>query len=308
MKISNSPKFRDTHIRDTMSLSQIKSLCVVWLWLAASALAQRDCEKDGDTSTYNQNSLVVPFKNLCGRDIEAFLDYLSSSEPRRSDCIDRCVKQAPLCYGFDYTPYTSNSQNNCYLMNGTLKASNSTYRNFVADAGMLDSNLATKLPKSCQSLSLRECLEKNAQLLPSASATSTSSSSTSISTASTTSAPTADSTNSGQTAAGTVRLSTSAKAGIDAGIGLVALIVVLTGVLLLLRRVKRRRRAAQAPVLITEAELDSYSKPYPQHKAESQAYAHMETSSLAIAAPRPVGPASSIEQLYEMDGRARREK
>lgn len=131
-----------------MSLSQIKSLCVVWLWLAASALAQRDCEKDGDTSTYNQNSLVVPFKNLCGRDIEAFLDYLSSSEPRRSDCIDRCVKQAPLCYGFDYTPYTSNSQNNCYLMNGTLKASNSTYRNFVADAGMLDSNLATKLPKA----------------------------------------------------------------------------------------------------------------------------------------------------------------
>ena len=291
------------------SLPSIRHLCLLWLWLAASAFAQRECEKDGDTSTYNQNSLVVPFRNLCGKDVEASLDYFSSSEPRRSDCIDRCVKQAPLCYGFDYTPYTSNSQNNCYLMNGTFKASNATYRNFVADAGMLDPNLAIKLPKSCQSLSLRECLEKNAQLVPSASATSTSSSSsTSISTASTTSAPTAGSSNNEQATAGTGGLSTGAKAGIGAGIGLVALIAVLSGLLLLLRRVKRRRRGAQLPVLAAEAELDSYSKPYPQHKAESQTHAHMEASSPAIAAPKPVDTASSVEQIHEMDGRPRHEK
>lgn len=39
-------------------------------------------------------------------------------------------------------------------MNGTFEASNATYRNFVADAGMLDPKLAAKLPKSCQTLSL----------------------------------------------------------------------------------------------------------------------------------------------------------
>jgi hypothetical protein len=289
-----------------LSLSSTRHLFLFWLWLAAVALAQRDCEKDGNTSTYNQNGLVVPFENLCGKDIEASLDYFSSSEPRRSDCIDRCVKQAPLCYGFDYTPYTSNSQHNCYLMNGTFKASNATYRNFVADAAMLDPNLATKLPKSCQTLSLRECLEKNVQLVPSASATSNSSSpSTSFPGASPTSSP--SSTDSGQLTGGPGGLSTGAKAGIGAGIGLIVLIAVLGGVLLLLKRVKRKRAAANSPVSLAETQQASLGAVYPENKAGSH-YAHMESGSPAPVPPHPVRPAPDVEQVHEIDGRPRHEK
>jgi len=291
------------------SLSLIRPLCFIWLWLALLALAQRDCEKDGDTSTYNQNSLVVPFDDLCGKDIEASLDYVSSSEPRRSDCIDRCVKQAPLCYGFDYTPYTSNSQHNCYLMNGTFAASNVTYRNFVADAGMLDLNLGSKLPKSCQTFSLRDCLEMNIQLVPSASATSTSSSSSaSFPATSTTSAPTASSVNSEQITGGSRGLSIGAKAGIGAGVGLIALIAVLGGALLLLKRVKRKRAAANSSVPLAETQQASRGIVYPQNKVDAQTYAHMESGSPASVPPHPVKPASDVEQVHEIDGRPRHEK
>lgn len=63
-------------------LSSIDHLISFWLCLTVLASAQRDCEKDGDTSTYNQLSLVVLFENLCGKDIEASLNY---SQPQSQD-------------------------------------------------------------------------------------------------------------------------------------------------------------------------------------------------------------------------------
>jgi hypothetical protein len=291
----------DLHMRNMSFASLIRHFYLLVFSLTITCLAQSDCEKDGDTSTYDQNGLVISFKNLCGKDIEAPLDYSSSPEPKRSDCINRCVEQAPLCYGFDYTPYVSSSQNNCYLMNGTFEASNATYRNFVADAAMLDPNLVVRLPQSCQRLSLRDCFEQNSQPASNASssAPAPSSSSTFLSGA-TTSAPTASSTGSGHTTGDSEGLSTGAKAGIGAGIGLVALIAILSGILIVLKRVKRKRAAASSAGLSAETQQAKQGNMYLQHKAGSQTCAHIDTSSLELA--------SGTEEVYEIDGRARHEK
>lgn len=107
---------------------------------------------------------------------------------------------------------------------------------------------------------------------------------------------------------GTGGLSTGAKAGIGAGGGLAALIAVLVGVLVLLKRVKRKRAATNSQVLTTETEQESRCDSNPQYKAESQTYAHMETSPTVLMSPNPVKPASSVEQIHEIDGRPRHEK
>lgn len=301
MKIDDSrvPKHPRMQIMVSFISTTLSSL--LWHLFTTAALAQSACEKDGATSTYNQDGIVITFNNLCGKDVEAPLDYFRSPEPRRSDCIDRCVKQGPLCYGFDYTPYVSSSQNNCYLLNGTFEASNATYRNFVADAAMLDPDLVAKLPQSCRRLSLRDCFEQNSQLFPSAS-------SSALPTASSSPTTTAAQTGSEQTAGNSGGLSTGAKAGIGAGVGLVALIAILSGILIILRRVKHKRAASNSAALPGEGQETNYRSAYPQQEGKSQIYAHTETNSSGLAAPTGTGPASGVEQIHEIDGRARHEK
>lgn len=280
--------------------SSIQPLFLLFLWLTSAALAQRDCDNDGATSTYNESGLIVPFDNLCGRDIEASLDFFASPEQRRSDCLDRCVKQAPLCYGFDYTPYVSSSQANCWLMNGTFLASNATERGFVADAAMLNPNFLNQLPENCKTLGLRGCFERNGQLNFSTSNLATPTAPTSTSEASTTAA--LSTVRDQQHASGT--LSTGAKAGIGAGVGLVALIAMLCGILFVLRRVKRYR----ATVPPTEAQQDLHGDANSPYKAKSQIYARMATSLPGLASTSPTMAAASAEQVYEIDGRTRHEK
>lgn len=287
----------------------IQFSCFFGLLLATAALAQRDCEKDGATSTYNQSGLIVPFNNLCGRDIEAALDFFASPEQRRSDCLDRCVRQVPLCYGFDYGPYVSSSQNNCWLMNGTFPASNATNRNFVADAAMLSPDFLARLPQNCRTLGLRGCFEQNGQLdfSTSSSAAPTASSSTQRLSATTTptETPTGSVQRPGDSGGG---LSTGAKAGIGAGIGLAALIAILSGLLFVLKRLKRRRAGAVTQVPSTEAQQTGHGDTYSQHKGESHIYAHMGTNSPGLAAFVPAKPAAETEQVHEIDGSARHEK
>lgn len=196
-------------------------------------------------------------------------------------------------------------------MNSTFEASNATYRNFVADAAMLDPNFLAELPQNCQSLGLRGCFEQNGQFGSStlSSATPTASShSASTQDASTTIASTAIPTSSGEPTGGSGGLSTGAKAGIGAGVGAIALIAVLSGMLFVLKRVKRNRAAVNPAVPSAEAQQTSYGDIDPQHKVEPQTYAHIETNSPVLATSSPAEQASNVEQIHEIDGRARHEK
>jgi hypothetical protein len=278
----------------------IHHLSLLCLWLSTIALAQRECDLDGATSTYNQGGLIVPFDNLCGRDIDAALDYIWSAEQRRSDCIDRCVKQAPLCYGFDYTPYVSSSSANCWLLNGSFPASSATVRSWVADAGMLNPGFLAELPEDCKTLGLRGCFERDGGLGSGISGLATGTASLSSSATSRVSTTTAPSTVGSQQEP-SAGLSTGAKAGIGAGAGLAALIAILCGVLFVLKRVKRNRTTAPSAMVQQSNTGDAY----PPQKAESQIHACVATGGLELAEPRP---AASAEQVHEIDGRARHEK
>lgn len=281
-----------------MLVPLVPNLGFLCLWLSSVALAQRDCDRDGETSTYSLNGLIVPFDNLCGRDIEdPTLDFGESSEQRRSDCIARCVRQAPLCYGFDYSPYYGPTPANCYLKKDSFPESNATYRGFVADAGMLNPKFLAQLPEHCKSLGLRGCFELYGPLggfstagsaSPTASATPTAPSSSSSSSG-------ASTTGDQQEASG--GLSTGAKAGIGAGAGLAALTAILCGVLFSLRRVKRKRATAPSATVLRSNAGDAY----PPHKAEPQIHACVATGGLELAEPR------STEQVHEIDGGARHE-
>jgi hypothetical protein len=265
-------------------------LGLLCLWLSTVALAQRECDLDGATSTYNLGELIIPFDNLCGRDIGAALDYYSSAEQRRSDCIDRCVKQAPLCYGFDYTPYVSSTSNNCWLMNGSFSTSSAKVQNYVVDAGMLNPDFLAKLPEDCKTKGLRGCLEGG---LATPTASLSSSATSGVSTTSPSTGGDRQETSGG--------LSTGAKAGIGAGVGLAALIAILCGVLFILERVKRKRATAPSAMV----QQSNTGDVYPSHKAGSQIHAYVATGGLELAEPRPGMPAA--EQVHEIDGRARHE-
>ena len=274
-----------------MFLPLIHHLSLLCLWLLTVALAQSECDLDGATSTYNLGELIIPFDNLCGRDIDAALEYYWSAEQRRSDCIDRCVKHVPLCYGFDYTPYVSSSSSNCWLLNGSFPASSAVVRNYVADAGMLNPDFLAKLPEDCKTKGLRGCLE-GGSATPTAELSSSATSGISMTTTSLTGGDREE------TSGG---LSTGAKAGIGAGIGLAALIAILCGVLFVLKRVKRKRTTAPSAMVHQSNTGDVY----PSHKAESQIHACVATGGLELAEPRP---AAGAEQVHEIDGRARHEK
>jgi hypothetical protein len=217
-------------------------LCV-WFLIATRIFAQSRCE--GDTSIYNKNGLTVFFKNLCGKDITTQVDFLDpTNELTWSDCLDRCVEKAPLCYGFDFTPPGTASYS-CWLMNATFLEDSALSKPYTVDAAMLDSNLVAGLSDDCQSLGLSGCYQKNDQLGTSATTAPRTSSITSTtrqsfpSTTSVTISTTAVTTNASGEATTIIMtvtaesaspasseptlprggLSTSAKAGIGAGVG-----------------------------------------------------------------------------------------
>lgn len=256
------------------SISNLSFLC---LWLSSVALAQqRECDRDGETSTYNQNGLTVPFDNLCGRNITAALSYGWTPEQRRSDCIDRCVKQAPLCYGFNYTPYIDPFQANCILMKDSVPASSVTDRGLVADAATLDPDFLAQLPDDCKTLGLRGCFEKYGHLGTGTADLATPTASSSSSTTSTTAAP---STGSGD-------LTREEKIGIGAGLGGATGSIAILCVVWFVRRCVKRKRAT-----------GSYNT-VQQHGANAA------TGGLELASTSPGVFEANAEPFHEIGGRS----
>ncbi|KAF2133616.1 hypothetical protein P153DRAFT_382045 [Dothidotthia symphoricarpi CBS 119687] len=186
-------------------------------------MAQTACQ--GATSTYNQSGLVVPFKNLCGKDIQARVDYLSpTDELSWSACLARCVESAPLCYGFDYTPHGL-STSNCWLMGAAFLESSALAQTYTVDAAMLGDDVLDGLSGDCLRLGLLGCYQKGVRIgLGTSTSTPTSATSatttglsrdstgTSISTASASASPS-------PSPEGSSGPSTGTKAGIGAGVG-----------------------------------------------------------------------------------------
>ena len=272
-----------------MLVRSIPNLSFLCLWLSSVALAQqRECDRDGETSTYNQNGLTVPFDNLCGRNITAALSYGWTPEQRRSDCIDRCVKQAPLCYGFNYTPYLDPFQANCILMKDSVPASNVTDRGLVADAATLNPDFLAQLPDDCKTLGLRGCFEKYGHLGTGTADLATPTASSSSSTTSTTAAP----------STGSGGLTMEQKVGISAGFGgAAASIAMLCVALYVLRCVKRKRATGSYNTVQQSNNGDTH----PQHEAEAA------TGGLELASTSPGILEANAEPFHEIGGRARHE-
>jgi hypothetical protein len=215
----------------------------LFLLLVHRTLAQSDCS--GPTIYYNESSLTIPFKNLCGKDISAGYDFPDPSiEPSRAYCLMRCVQKAPLCYGFDFrTP--DGTGPNCYLMQAKFSESSAVYIGVNFSAGMLDAGVADGLAADCYKLGLFGCWKKNGQISESG-GTSTSSvmvsTRISMSLTATTSSVTGSSSNTASTSLPPLPsggLSTGAKAGIGAGVGAAALLVIIGLVVFILMRRKR---------------------------------------------------------------------
>ncbi|CAI6336769.1 unnamed protein product [Periconia digitata] len=237
---------------------------MLWLLAATHSSAQSGCE--GNTSTYNKDGLVVPFKNLCGRDITAQVDFSDpTNELDWSACLDRCVGKAPLCYGFDFTP-PGTASFSCWLMNSTFPEDSAVSKPYVVDAAMLDANLLSQISDDCMQLGLLGCYKKNQQLGTSTSASTTTSTPRSSESTTTftpsSSVPTITSilssaggqpttvimtvvttgvANTGSPAPESPKygLSTSAKAGIGGGIGGAVLVGLIAGGIFFLKRRKR---------------------------------------------------------------------
>jgi hypothetical protein len=282
---------------NTMSAFRLSRL--FGLLLIARASAQVDCT--GDTYTYNQSGLVVPFRNLCGKDISAPVDFNDpTNELTRAACFDRCVRKAPLCYGFDYaTP--GYAQYSCWLMQGYFLESSAIPTDNV-NAAMLSPDFLAGLSDDCRSLGLNGCFQKNGQLGTVTSqksstttqfiSTTSSSASSSGAVATTSTSVTPSSTN---TARPTVSsspskgLSTGAKAGIGAGVGIAGLLAILAVVLVLLKRRKRSAHYGTGPPQSHPVEKTTvYS-----HRAELPApqshhtRAELESPAGAISAAQP---------------------
>ncbi|KAJ8112704.1 hypothetical protein OPT61_g4989 [Boeremia exigua] len=134
----------------------------LWCLLPSLVTAQEGCH--GDTSIYNSNGLVVPFKNLCGKDIMKPVDFLDPTNERTwSDCLDRCVMKAPLCYGFDFTPYGTTAFS-CWLMNATFSESDAIAQTRTVDAAMLSPEFLNSMSSDCKTLGLQGCFKKNGQI------------------------------------------------------------------------------------------------------------------------------------------------
>ncbi|KAF9697049.1 hypothetical protein EKO04_004686 [Ascochyta lentis] len=306
----------------------------------ATTTAQGGCR--GDTSIYNQNGLTVPFKNLCGKDIQKVVDFLDpTDELTWSDCLDRCVMKAPLCYGFDFTPHGT-TDFSCWLMNATFAESDATTQNYKVDAAILDPELMSGLSSDCRTLGLQGCFQKNGRLSAAVSMTDI----ISITTFPASSEPTrvtpaivattavmtdaggkvstlimtvvttlatgaAKSTGTVLPGSSSSRLSTGVKAGIGAGIGAVLLIAILVAILCVLKRRKRKYGSADPPTYESVNEkifdIDSH-----QHGAtELQAVHHGPYGSPELAGSVPTKDTRVFapqEQIHEIDGSNRYDK
>jgi hypothetical protein len=197
----------------------------------------------GAVTVYNSSGLVVPFKNLCGKDISAPVDFMEPYfEASFADCMARCVEKKPLCYGFDFRPLGS-AETNCWLKNAAFDERTAVSRDFVSDAAMLGPDVLRSVADECKESGLLGCFQKNGgwKQDPTAGTTSLSSavSSASSSVSMITSSTTATSSTVPVSKDG---LSTGASAGIGVGVGLVVLGAVLVGILFLLRRRKQKAR------------------------------------------------------------------
>jgi len=233
---------------------------LTWLLVITRAFAQRS-SCSGDISTYNRNGLIIPFKNLCGKDITAKVDFYDpTDELNWSDCLYRCVEKAPMCYGFDFTPYGS-TDFSCWLMNATFPESSALSQNYTVDAAMLTADFLAGISDDCRTLGLLGCFQKNGQLGRSTTTTQASSMTTTISSAIKTTSTTDISGNAatvGNHAGSTgpaipgppshhAGLSTGAKAGIGVGVGVAVLIVGFAIGVLILRRRKLTAQEAEHP-------------------------------------------------------------
>ena len=275
-----------------LSVSNLSFLC---LCLSSVALAQRrECDEDGDISTYDQGGLVVHFDNLCGKDFENdTLDFARSVEQLRSDCLERCVRWAPLCYGFDYGPYTDDKKTNCFLRNGFLPASNARMGDWRADSAMLNQDFLAQLPDDCKGLGLRGCFERYGRL---GNDTAGSTTPTATLFSSPTSGVAAPSTvGNPQEASG--GLSTGAKAGIGAGTGSAAIIAIVC-VVLVRKRIKRKRATVPCTTVQQSNTGDS------PHKAEAQIHSCVAASGLELANTSPGMSEANAEHFHEIDGQA----
>lgn len=262
-------------------LSSLRYSCLPWLLVSRSAIAQGGCR--GDTSIYNQNGLNVPFKNLCGKDIQKVVDFLDpTDELTWSDCLDRCVMKAPLCYGFDFTPYGT-TDFSCWLMNDTFAEGDAKKQAYTVDAAMLSSDFLTRLSNDCRTLGLQGCFQKNGQL----------------------------SANTSSLASKSNGLSTGAKAGIGAGVGVVALIAISIVVACVLKRRKQKQeRGGPAAYSCTNDTLVDDDAHHPG-MAELQADRYGLYGSPELegsAAPMQMFAFVSHKQIHEIDGVSRYEK
>lgn len=223
------------------------SVIFLHLWLTClltvvtRTSAQDEVGCTGNSSTYNDAGLVVPFQNLCGKDIGAVVDFLDPTDEQTwYDCMTRCVKKEPLCYGYDFRPF-GDVNKNCWLMNATFDADTAVYPGYVVDAAMLGPDLLNELSDDCLTLGLWGCFLKNGGIQNETTSTSPAASSTT----SVTSTPSASSiTNAAPSKSN--GLSAGAKGGIVAGI--VAVTVMLVGSLVAFVVVrKRKQRVRHAP-------------------------------------------------------------
>lgn len=313
-----------------------RSLFLTTPVLLSLVAAQGGCR--GDTSIYNLNGLVVPFKNLCGKDIQKVVDFLDPTDERTwSDCLDRCVMKAPLCYGFDFTPYGMTDYS-CWLMNATFSESDATTQTYTVDAAMLSSEFLNSLSSDCKTLGLQGCFQKNGQLGTSTRAVQTTAAAGQTSTqpnlvtlativttavtinaggevstvvltmitvvstaAAATTAPASDSNG----------ISTGAKAGIGAGAGAIALIAILIAVVCVLKRRKRKKNNDNPPTYVGENEKIIDKDPHRRGMAELQAHQYGPYGSPELVGSTPPEKTYAFaaqEQIHKIDGSNRYEK
>ncbi|KAG9185907.1 hypothetical protein G6011_07238 [Alternaria panax] len=199
----------------------------LWLMCLLVAITRTSAQDEvgctGNSSIYNDADLVVPFQNLCGKDIGAKVDFMDATDELTwSDCMTRCVKKEPLCFGYDFRPFGAVSKN-CWLMNATFDAETAVYPGYVVDAAMLGPGLLTGLSDDCLTLGLRGCFLKNGGIQKETASTSL----TASSTTSATSTPSTTSTIMNAVPTKPKGLSDGARGGIVAGS--VAVAVILEG-------------------------------------------------------------------------------
>lgn len=327
-----------------MSISCLSLLSwLLWFLIITRTFAQSGCE--GDTSTYNQNGLIVSFENLCGKDITAQVDFLDpTNELTWSDCLDRCVEKEPLCYGFDFTP-PGTASFSCWLMNATFPESSALTQSYPVDAAMLSPGVLSGLSDDCRTMGLLGCYQKNGQLGTGTTTTRIPSTTTRQrlpTTSSVMTATTAVITGAGggvttiimTVVAGSTStassgpiphdggLSTGAKAGIGAGIGVVVLLAGIAGGVFLLKRRKRREQTVGGTAhpdvsekIVDEdshrrgrAELPAYQSQYPRAELESAGTSPtvMGKDDLyglpELASPSRTFSAARQHQVHELDG------